>query len=113
MNDVISIALASTDDKYINGLLPSLKSAFGDKVLFVPGNESLKKSKSELNFNLINFWSPTAGRRTDGAYGTAQSLPRVPGIRQKIRADSRTGHDAETERVHGTPLRIPVQPADG
>ena len=42
-----------------------------------------------------------------------QSLPRVPGIRQKIRADSRTGHDAETERVHGTPLRIPVQPADG
>lgn len=57
MNDVISIALASTDDKYINGLLPSLKSAFGDKVLFVPGNESLKKSKSELNFNLINFWS--------------------------------------------------------
>lgn len=56
---------------------------------------------------------PTAGRRTDGAYGTAQSLPRVPGIRQKIRADSRTGHDAETERVHGTPLRIPVQPADG
>lgn len=76
-------------------------------------NNPLKRHPRRRSRPAGNDALPTAGRRTDGAHRTAQSLPRVSGIRQEIRADSRTGHDAETERVHGTPLRIPVQPADG